>query len=97
TSFAPNLQICVPIVAYSRLRGIESQLSDPKVLGVGILGRLAPHASLERAQKEFDNLWAEADGRRALLAPYTATAFGPSSGPQARRFMTILMTAALLT
>ena len=97
TSFAPNLQICVPVVAYSRLRGKEAQLIDPKVLGVGILGRLAPHASIETAQKEFDNLWADEDGRRALLAPYTATAFGPNSGPQARRFMTILMAAALLT
>jgi predicted permease len=89
TSFAPNLEICVPVVTYSHLRGTESQLTDPTVLGVEIIGRLAPGASLAAARREFAG--------RALLAPYTATAFGPNSGPQARRFMTILMAVALLT
>jgi predicted permease len=90
-SFAPNLEICVPIVPYSRLRGTESQLTDPTVNGVGILGRLAPGASLAAAQRELGPI------SNALLAPYTATAFGPNSGPQARLFMTILMAVALLT
>jgi predicted permease len=98
TTFAPNLEICVPIVTYSRLRGTESQLTDPMRRGIGIIGRLAPGASLAAAQREIENLYAgPEEGQRALLAPYTATAFGPNSGPQARMFMAILMAVAILT
>jgi len=98
SSFAPNLEICVPVVTYSRLRGTESRLTDPTVHGVGIIGRLAPGASLQAAQKEIDDLNpAFEESQKALLTPYTATAFGPNSGPQARMFMAILMAVALLT
>jgi hypothetical protein len=98
TTFAPNLEICVPIVTYSRLRGTESQLTDPAVRGIGIIGRLASGASLAAAQREIESLDPDTDeGHRPLLAPYTATAFGPNSGPRARMFMAILMAVALLT
>jgi predicted permease len=97
-SFAPNLEICVPIVTYSRLRGTESQLTGATVRGVGIIGRLAPGSSLAASQSEIESLDPNTDeGHRPLLAPYTATAFGPNSGPQARMFMAILMAVALLT
>ena len=105
TTFIPNLEICVPIVSYSRLHGTGSSLTDPISRGVSILGRLAPGASMAAAQREFEDfskmlqaafpdVW---QSRRILLAPYTATAFGPNSGPQVRLFMTILMTVALVT
>ena len=85
TSFAPNLQICVPVVSYSRLRGTESQLIDAKILGVGILGRLAPHASIETAQKEFDNLWADEDGQAcaagSLYSDGLRSEFRPAGTP----------------
>src|SRR5262249_11023357 len=92
TSFAPNLEICVPIVTYSHLRGTDARLVDRNVQGIGIFGRLAPGMSIEAAQQEVDRY---AEG--ALLAPYTATAFGPNSGPQARLFLGILMTLAGLS
>ncbi len=98
TTFAPNLEICVPLVTYSRLRGAESRLIDPSSRGVFLIGRLAPGASLEAAQKEMERLSPEPDeSRKPLLAHYTATAFGPNSGPQARMFMAILMAVALVT
>ena len=102
TSLVPNLEICVPVVSYSRVHGTESRLTDGTVQGVGLLGRLAPGVSLAAAQAEFDSLSRafETDPerpKRVVLAPYTATAFGPNSGPQARRFMAILMAVAMLT
>jgi predicted permease len=105
TSFVPNQEISVPVIPYMRLRGTEMRLADPAARGVGIIGRLAPGASLEGAQRELDGIstmlqeaFPEAEkSKRAILAPYTATAFGPNSGPQARMFMAILMAVAILT
>jgi predicted permease len=105
TTFAPNLEIAVPIVTYMRSRGTEENLADPEVRGIGIIGRLAPNASVEAAQREFDDLatllqsaFPDAEkSKKSILAPYTATAFGPNSGPQRRMFFNLLMVLALLT
>ena len=105
TTFAPNLEIAVPIVSYMRLRGTEEQLANPGTRGVGIIGRLAPGATIETAQREFDDLAAllqaafpEAEkSKRSIVAPYTATAFGPNSGPQRRLAFNLLMAVAFLT
>jgi predicted permease len=104
-TFAPNQEICVPMVPYMRLRGTEEKLADPTARGIGMIGRLAPHATLEAAQREFNDFAillqaafpdAEAS-KKSILAPYTATAFGPNSGPQRRIFFAILMGVAILT
>lgn len=104
TTFAPNLEVAVPIVSYMRLRGTEEQLADPGVRGVGMIGRLAATASIASAQREFDDLalllqaaFPAEKSRKSILAPYTATAFGPNSGPQRRLFFNLLMAVALLT
>jgi predicted permease len=105
TTFAPNQEICLPVVPYMRLTGKEPQLAAPVERGVGIIGRLAPGATIEAAQREFDDLAAllqsvfpdAENSKKAVLAPYTATAFGPNSGPRARMFMAILLGVAILT
>ena len=94
----PQLEVCVPVVAWVQLRG--GDISN----GVMLIGRLARGVPLETAQAEIDALsqilqdGVPANQRRTVvLAPYSATAFGPLSGPQARRFMMIVMGVAFIT
>jgi predicted permease len=103
-TIAPNLEICVPVLAYARLQlaaGLDTKLEH----GIGIIGRLADHASLSSAQVEFDSLtdrlrqaFPQLEGdKKMVLAHYSATAFGPNSGRQARVFLAIVMAVTLLT
>ncbi|MBZ5723607.1 MAG: ABC transporter permease [Acidobacteriia bacterium] len=104
TRFVPNLEICVPLIAYARLEGVAG-LQQQLGRGIEMIGRLAGGASLTSAQAEFDTLSQRLQvalpeserGKRAVLAPYTATAFGPNSGRQARLFLGIVMAVTLLT
>ncbi len=104
TRFAPNLEICVPLVAYARLGGIAG-LQQHLGSGIEMIGRLAEGRSLASAQAEFDGLSQRLQsdfpqterGKKVVLAPYTATAFGPNSGRQARLFLAIVMGVTLLT
>ncbi len=103
--FAPNLEVALPLEAYGRLAGLEGELADRRHGRLGIMGRLAPGASLAEARAEFDAIsarLAEAypdsnKGRTMFLEPYSATRFGPVSGAQNRLFMAILMGVAMLT
>ena len=102
--FAPTAEVCVPLIAYTRLRGSVQQLTERGADGIMMIGRLAPGVSLARAQSEFDAVSRQLEdafpidrGRLLVLAPYSATAFGPNSGPQMRFFMGILMAVALVT
>ena len=101
---APHFEICVPLEAWSHLAGMDEQLADRSWRRLGLLGRLAPGASLSEARAEFAAISTrlaqacpEANrGRGLLLEPYSATRFGPVSGAQNRLFMAILMGVALL-
>lgn len=101
--FAPDFEIGVPLTLYSERRGMAFQ--DRAERGVQIVGQLAPGVSLSEAQAEFDTFArriaeaypAIARGRRIVLEPYSATAFGIFQGGQARFFMAILTVVALLT
>jgi predicted permease len=104
TSFAPNLEICVPLVAYARLQG-DSWLQDHLTRGIMMNGRLANGASISSAQAELEGLLQRLQTafpemeqqKKVLLVPYTSTAFGPTSGPQAHLFLGIVMVVTLLT
>ena len=105
TTFAPNLEICVPLLASARRMASAAEIAGRFGQGIGMIGRLAPGMSLPSAQADFDHLSPLLEsvvpgvphGKRILLAPYSATAFGPNSGPQARLFMAIVMGVTLLT
>jgi predicted permease len=98
TMFAPTMEVCVPVIPWVRLRNANIGR------GVILIGRLVRGVSIASAQAEFDTLTQnlqesvpENQRRRVLLKPYSATAFGPVSGPQTRRFMAIVMGVAILT
>ncbi|HWC95619.1 MAG TPA: ADOP family duplicated permease [Candidatus Sulfopaludibacter sp.] len=101
--FAPNFEVCVPIEAYARVARM-SDLADRSGVGIAMLGRLAPGASLADARAEFAILSArlarewptEYHDRTMLLEPYTHTQFGPIQGAQNRLFMAILMGISIL-
>ena len=103
SSFAPNLEVCIPLSIYSQRGGMR--FGERSMRGVGMIGRLAPGASLSQAQAEFATIasrleaaYPEADeGKSMVLAPYSATRFGPLQGGQTRVFMAILTAVALLT
>ncbi len=94
---APNFEIAVPLAAQVQTNRLRRNLQ--------LIGRLAPGVSIEAAQSDFDAISKRLEemhpdsnrARRLLLAPYTATAFGPNSGRQARFFMAILAAMSLLT
>ncbi len=93
--FAPNLEIALPLTPRDMSRS-QRRLQ--------LIGRLAPGFSIEAAQSEFDAIsrrleaqYPETNEARVVLAPYTATAFGPNSGRQARFFMAILSAVGMLT
>jgi predicted permease len=98
TMFAPTMEVCVPVIPWVRLRNANIGR------GVILIGRLRRGVSITSAQAEFDTLTQnlqegipESQRCRVILAPYSATAFGPVSGPQTRRFMAIVMGVAILT
>ncbi len=90
--------------AYVRLSGHVERYADRSWRRVGMIGRLAPGASLDEARAEFAGIaarlaeaWPEANrGRSLVLDHYSATRFGPVSGTQNRLFMALLMGMALL-
>ena len=101
THFAPTFEIGVPILAYARVHGNAQALANR---GVEVIGRLAPGSSVAQAQAEFDTVsgriaaeYPEFGRQRMVVARYSATAFGPWQGSQARMFMAILTGVALLT
>ncbi len=101
---APHFEICVPLEAWVRVAGRAERYADRSWRRVALIGRLAPGYSIDQAQAEFDGIaarlaeaWPAANrGRGMLLAPYSATRFGPVSGSQNRLFMGILMGIAML-
>ena len=105
TFFAPQLEVCVPLEAYAHVAGMEPEFTDRGAVRIGMMGRLAPGASLAEARAEFDAISARLAqlypqynrDRTMLLEPYSATRFGPVSGPQTVLFMAILMGVAMLT
>jgi len=104
-SLAPNFEVCVPLSIRSPLRRPGMGLEDRSSRGVEMIGRLARGATLSQAQAEFETIslrlqtaYPEADkGRMIVLAPYSATAFGPVQSSQTRVFMAILLAVALVT
>ena len=102
TRFAPNFEIAVPFMAYARSRGRTVQ--QLAASGVEAIGRLAPGVSLQQAQGTFNVISArivaeypEFARHRIVVAPYSATSFGPWQSGQARMFMALLTGVALLT
>lgn len=104
TQFAPNLEICVPMVAYMRMLRLEPEFLNRSLPALSILGRLKPGVSLVQARAEFEAIsrrlqraYPDADkGRVVILAPYSATAMGPWQSAQAHVFMSLITVVALL-
>jgi len=104
-SLAPNLEVCVPLTLHSPLARPGMGLDDRSSRGVEMIGRLARNISFSQAQAEFETLsrrlqaaYPESNkGRGIVLAPYSATAFGPVQSSQTRVFMGILLAVALVT
>jgi predicted permease len=105
TSFAPQLEVCVPLEGYARIARMEPEFTNRGASRLFLMGRLAPGSSVAEARAEFAAISARLaeeypdsnKDRTLLLEPYSATRFGPVSGPQNRLFMAILMGVALLT
>jgi predicted permease len=104
--FAPNFEIGVPIAADSRLRGTDRRLFDRSFRYVGIIGQLAPRATMQNAQAEFDVMAkyvqpepVTPDGKFVpiQLAPYSATAFSVWQSARAHFFGRIITAVGLLT
>jgi predicted permease len=87
----PRFEIGLPLPRFAN----RDRIRDRGWRSVAIIGRLAHGATLSAARKEFQglserlrSLHPEEDaGWAVALQPYSATAFGPNSSPQARRLM----------
>jgi len=105
SSFAPNFEVGVPLVAFARLNGWEAGLYNPANRMFGLMGQLAPGASVAQAQAELDGIaqrlqlsYPDPKGRwRVLVSPYSSTAWGIWQSRQARLFMALLTAVGLLT
>ncbi|HEY2012694.1 MAG TPA: ABC transporter permease, partial [Bryobacteraceae bacterium] len=104
-NMAPNLEVSVPLTIRSPLARSGMELENRGSRGVEMIGRLARRATLTSAQAEFDTISRRLEtaypqfdkGRKVVLAPYSATAFGPPQNPQIKAFMGILIAVALVT
>jgi predicted permease len=96
--------IWVPLLSYARIYGMERDLNERAIdrgIGVELIGRLAPGASLSEARAEFATIsqrlqmaYPEANrGRSVRLEPYSA--IGPGI-QHVRMFLNILMVVAIL-
>lgn len=106
TILAGSLAVWVPVLNYSERRGTEAELHNRTRRSMIVIGRLARGMSLSEAQAEFDTIskrlqtaYPETEkDTRAVLKPYSASAFSPfAEGMQGRAFMAIVTMAALLT
>ncbi len=105
TQFAPSFEVGVPLVSYLRTAGRVFQLSDRSDRFISIIGRLAPGTSLSEAQAEFTAISKRLQGafpdanrtKMVVLAPYSATAFGPWQNARTHLFIRILIAVGLLT
>ncbi len=103
SQFAPNFEIGVPIAADSRLRGTDRRLLDRSFRYVGIIGQLAPRATVRQVQAEFDVMskyvQSQPDGNfiPIQLAPYSSTAFSVWQSARAHFFGRIITAVGLLT
>lgn len=87
----PRFEIGIPLPRFAD----RDRIRDRSWRSVAIMGRLARGATLSAARKEFQSLSGrlrslhpdENAGWAVALQPYSATAFGPNSSPQARRLM----------
>jgi predicted permease len=102
---AERNDIFVPLLSYTRIDGRaraanEHSLADS--IGVELIARLAPGASLSQARAEFDIIshrmqaaYPKAnEGRSVLVVPYSA--LGPGIG-RVRLFMDVMLAVAVLT
>ncbi len=100
----PRFEIGLPLPGFADVRGEADRLQDRQWRSLTIFGRLARGATLSAARKEFKglserlrSLYPDDDaGWAVALQPYSATAFGPNSSPQARRMMTGVTLIAIL-
>ncbi len=103
--FAPNYEIGVPLEGYERLCSHGSELGDPRMASLDVIGRLAARGSMAQARAEFEGmgkLLQEAypdsqRGRMPQLSEYSASAFSPMQSAQARLFMRVLGVVGILT
>jgi predicted permease len=101
---AERNDVFVPLLSYARIDGRERaamEHSGQGSIGVELIGRLAPGASLSQARAEFETIsnrqqaaYPEANkGLAVLVVPYSA--LGPGIG-HVRVFMDIMMAVAIL-
>jgi predicted permease len=102
---AERNDVFVPLLSYARVDGRERAVTEHAgagSIGVELIARLAPGASLSQARAEFETIsnrqqvaYPEANkGLAVLVVPYSA--LGPGIG-KVRLFMSIMMVAAILT
>ncbi len=105
TWLAADLDFWVQLLSYSNIPALARGLNDRGRRSLGVIGQLAPNASLNQAQAELDTIskglqTAYPDTNKdktALLAPYSASAFSPMGGKQGRLFMAIVTVVTLIT
>lgn len=105
TWLTADLDFWVPLLSYSNIPVLARELSDRGHRSLGIMGQLAPNASLGQAQSELDIISKRLQSaypdtnkdKMAVLAPYSASAFSPMGGKQGRLFMAIVTAVALIT
>jgi hypothetical protein len=96
----PRFEIGVPLPRFAN----RDRIHDRRSRSVEIIGRLARGGTLSAARKEFHDLSErlrslhpeDEAGWDIALQPYSATAFGPNSSPQARRLMTAVTWIGIL-
>jgi predicted permease len=97
--------VWVPLLPYTRLHQMERDVHDRTTMGVWIFGRLAPDASLVRAQTEFAAIsrrlqaaYPETNtGQVVLPIPYSALATGSLLSRQGNYMLAIFSVITLLT
>jgi hypothetical protein len=105
TWLTADLDFWFPISSYAGIPSVARDLNDRSHRSLGIIGRLAPGASLAQAQAELNTISKRLQASfpvtnkdmMAVIAPYSATAFSPMGGRQGRLFMAIVTAVTLIT
>ena len=106
TALAELADVWVPLLAYSRLLGVDRISGSPTDFSVLMIGQLAPSRSLREAQTELTGIWSRIlsttpamdQTLRIRVMPYSATAGGNSLvAEQGGRFLAFFQVITLLT
>jgi len=98
--FVPTFEVGVPIAADAHFRGTDGRLFDRGFSYVAMIGQLAPRATLQQVQAEFNVMskYVQPDQAAPIqVAPYSSTAFSVWQSARAHLFGRIITAVGLLT